>query len=46
MTIVAMVPPLWKRVMNHRVMAWREQHYPDIPDWTAYDTGRNPVPGY
>ena len=46
MTVVAMVPPLWKRVMNHRVMAWRERHYPDITDWTAYDTGRNPVPGY
>jgi alkane 1-monooxygenase len=44
--VVAMVPPLWKRVMNHRVMAWRERHYPDIRDWTAYDTGRNPVPGY
>ena len=46
MTVVAMVPPLWKRVMNHRVMAWRERHYPDITDWAAYNTGQNPVPAY
>lgn len=45
MTMAAMVPPLWKRVMNHRVKAWRKRHYPDIKDWHAYNKGLNPVTG-
>ena len=45
MTIAAMVPPLWKRLMNRRVKAWRQQHYPDITDWQAYNKARNPVAG-
>ncbi len=44
MTALAMVPPLWKRVMNKRVRAWRRQHYPDITDWHAYNKGLNPMP--
>ena len=28
MTIAAMIPPLWKRVMNPKVRAWRKQFYP------------------
>jgi alkane 1-monooxygenase len=43
MTIVAMVPPLFKRLMNPRVRAWRQQNYPDITDWHAYNKGLNPV---
>ena len=39
MTALAMVPPLWKRVMNGRVRDWRRQHYPDIVDWKAYNKG-------
>jgi len=31
MTLIALVPPLWRRVMNHRVRAWRRQFYPQ-PD--------------
>ena len=46
MTMAAMVPPLWKRVMNPRVRAWRRQHYPDITDWHAYNKALNPQPGY
>jgi len=44
MTALAMVPPLWKRVMNKRVRAWRRHHYPDITDWHAYNKGLNPMP--
>lgn len=44
MTAVAMIPPLWKRVMNPRVKAWRAQFYPEIDDWATYDRGLNPLP--
>ncbi len=44
MTFLAMVPPLWKRVMNPRVKAWRMQHYPDITNWKPYNKARNPMP--
>ncbi|MGR3502682.1 alkane 1-monooxygenase [Pseudaestuariivita sp.] len=44
MTIFAMVPGLWRRVMNPRVRAWRAAHYPDITDWTPYNRGTNPLP--
>lgn len=43
MTMVAMVPPLWKRLMNPRVRAWRRRFYPDITDWHAYNKALNPV---
>ena len=43
MTALAMVPPLWKRVMNKRVREWRRQHYPDIVDWKGYNKGLNEV---
>ncbi len=33
MTMIALVPPLWRRVMNPRVRAWRRQFYPEITDW-------------
>ncbi|WP_434616138.1 alkane 1-monooxygenase [Tabrizicola sp. M-4] len=46
MTIAAMIPPLWKRIMNPRVRAWRRKFYPDITDWHAYNKGLNPVPGH
>lgn len=45
MTIIAMIPPLWKRIMNPRVKAWRARFYPDITDWHPYNKGLNPVPG-
>lgn len=44
MTMAAMVPPLWRRVMNPRVRAWRQQHYPDITDWQPYNKATNPHP--
>ena len=44
MTTLAMIPPLWKRVMNRRVKAWRLRHYPDITDWHPYNKALNPAP--
>lgn len=44
MGFVSLIPPLWKRIMNPRVKAWRAQHYPDIIDWSAYNTASNPLP--
>jgi len=45
MTLAAMVPPLWKRIMNRRVKAWRQKFYPDITDWHPYNKALNPVQG-
>jgi len=44
MSVLAMVPPLWRRVMNPRVRAWRRAHYPHIQDWSAYKAASNPPP--
>lgn len=44
MTVAAMIPPLWRRVMNPRVRAWRRQYYPEITDWNPYNTAQNPRP--
>jgi alkane 1-monooxygenase len=46
MTALAMVPPLWKRMMNPRVKEWRKRHYPDITNWKPYNKARHPVPGH
>jgi len=44
-TAVAMVPPLWRRIMNHRVRRWRGLYYPEIVDWAPYKSGNMPMPG-
>jgi alkane 1-monooxygenase len=44
MTIVAMMPPLWRRMMNPRVLRWREAYYPEVVDWTAYNKLATPLP--
>ena len=44
MTVAAMIPPLWRRVMNPRVREWRRQYYPEITDWHAYNKALNPAP--
>jgi len=44
MTMAAMVPPIWRRVMNPRVRAWREQYYPHVTDWLPYKNATNPLP--
>ena len=44
MTMVAMVPPVWRRVMNPRVRQWRKTYYPEISDWKPYNKAKNPLP--
>lgn len=44
MTMLAMVPPLWRQRMNPRVREWRKQYYPEIEDWTEYNQGALPMP--
>ncbi len=34
MTVAAMIPPLWRRIMDPRVREWRARHYPDVEDWS------------
>jgi alkane 1-monooxygenase len=45
MTVAALIPPLWRRVMNPRVREWRRVNYPEITDWTPYNKALNPEPG-
>jgi alkane 1-monooxygenase len=44
MTMVALFPRVWRRIMNPRVLAWRERYYPEITDWLPYKQGTNPLP--
>lgn len=44
MTCMAMIPPVWRRVMNPRVKAWRRRFYPGVGDWTPYKFATNPMP--
>jgi len=44
MTMLAMIPPVWRRVMNPRVRDWRRTWYPEITDWAAYKAATNPMP--
>ncbi|MCZ4352631.1 alkane 1-monooxygenase [Roseovarius aestuarii] len=44
MTMAAMIPPLWRRIMNPRVRSWRQMYYPEITDWTPYNKATNPMP--
>ncbi len=43
-TAIALIPPLWRRLMNPRVRRWRALYYPEIVDWSAYKTARTPMP--
>ena len=44
MTTLALIPPLWFRVMNPKVRAWRRRFYPEVTDWKPYKTGALPMP--
>ena len=44
MTMAAMAPPLWRRIMNPRVRRWRAMYYPEITDWTPYNRHSTPPP--
>lgn len=44
MAIAAMIPPLWKKIMNPKVRRWRQMYYPEITDWKTYNKAQNPMP--
>lgn len=44
MTALALIPPVWRRVMNARVRQWRKTYYPRVEDWSAYNERRTPMP--
>lgn len=44
MTLAALFPSFWRRVMNPRVRKWRGMYYPEITDWNAYKAGSTPMP--
>lgn len=44
MTMAAMIPPLWRRMMNPRVRHWRTMYYPEITDWGPYNKHATPMP--
>ena len=44
MTVAAMIPPLWRWIMNPRVRSWRAAYYPEITDWKPYNKATNPPP--
>lgn len=44
MTIAAMIPPIFLRIMNSKVRKWRRTYYPEISDWLPYKTASNPLP--
>jgi alkane 1-monooxygenase len=44
MTLLALSPTLWRRVMNPKVQKWRAMYYPEITDWTPYSDGSLPPP--
>ena len=44
MTLVALSPKRWRKMMNPRVQAWRSMYYPEITDWTPYSKAALPKP--
>lgn len=44
MTIAAMIPPVWRRIMNPRVRRWRATYYPEITNWRPYNKAITPPP--
>jgi len=44
MVAAALIPPLWRRMMNPRVRKWRAMYYPEITDWQRYKAGTLPWP--
>lgn len=43
MTMVALFPRVWRKVMNPRVADWRARYYPEIDDWAPYKAATNPL---
>ncbi|WP_308914985.1 alkane 1-monooxygenase [Jannaschia sp. LMIT008] len=43
MTIAALVPQLWRWMMDRRVREWRARHYPEVDDWSGSGGVEYPV---
>lgn len=43
-TLLALIPPVWRRIMNPKVRKWRLQFYPEIEDWGQYNKHQTPMP--
>jgi len=41
---LALIPPVWFRMMNPRVRKWRAMYYPEITDWGPYKRAETPMP--
>ena len=35
MVVFSLIPFLWRRVMNPKVIKWREQFYPEVKEWES-----------
>ncbi len=44
MTMIALVPTAWRKMMNPRVKDWRQRYYPEIKNWKPYKNATNPMP--
>jgi alkane 1-monooxygenase len=44
MTTLALIPPLWRRLMKPRVRKLRAQFYPEITSWRPYNKLALPMP--
>ncbi len=44
MTLAAVSPTLFRRMMNPRVQKWRAMYYPEITDWSPYNKRATPMP--
>ncbi len=44
MTMIALVPYVWKKMMHPLIRDWRARYYPEIKDWEPYKTASNPMP--
>jgi alkane 1-monooxygenase len=44
MTMMALIPPLWRKTMHPRIKAWRAAFYPEIRNWNPYRRATNPMP--
>ncbi|MFT6530948.1 MAG: alkane 1-monooxygenase [Limimaricola cinnabarinus] len=44
MGVAALIPPVWRRMMNPRVRAWRRRFYPEVSDWGPYKRSELPRP--
>jgi len=44
MSTIALFPSLWRKMMNPKVHKWRAMYYPEIQDWSKYNTASNPYP--